>query len=124
MITQQNNIAKKYGLQNYFPILDELQYEQYLQLQQDIYHIMACKTLKLFKLTVAILSPDSEQIFLKVWKLFEYSHHWSKLSNSISHIESFIMSDCLRLGMVILFILYRLLDTNCFKPIELAKLQS
>ncbi|CAG8673906.1 17405_t:CDS:2, partial [Racocetra fulgida] len=86
-ITQQNDIFKRYGLQKCFPILDELQREQHLQSPQDIYHIMAGKTLKLLKLTVAILSLVGEQRFLRVWRSFEYPQQWSKLPNPISHIE-------------------------------------
>ncbi|CAG8840214.1 14541_t:CDS:1, partial [Racocetra persica] len=89
----------------------------------DIYHIMAGKTLKLLKLTVAMLSLVGEQRFLRVWKSFEYPHQWSKLPNPISHVESFMMSDCIRLGMVMLFILNRSLDANSFKPTKLVKLQ-
>ena len=60
---------------------------------------------------------------MKVWKSFEYSCQWSKLPNPISHIESFMMSDCLRLGMVMPFILNRSLTINCLKLQELAKIQ-
>jgi len=122
-LTQQNNIAKEYGLQTTLPILDFLQRERHLQSPQDIYHIMAGKTLKLLKLTIAILSSDGEQNFINIWKLFEYPCQWSKLPNPISHIESFMMSDCLRLGMVMPFILNRFLTINCIKSQELAKLQ-
>ena len=79
--------------------------------------------LKLLKLTIAILSPEGERNFISVWKLFEYPHQWSKLPNPISHIESFMMSDCLRLGMVMPFILNRFLTINCLKSQELAKIQ-
>ncbi|PKC61845.1 hypothetical protein RhiirA1_465952 [Rhizophagus irregularis] len=78
---------------------------------------------KFLKLTIAMLSPDGEERFLKFWKSFEYPHQWSKLPNPISHIESFMMSDCLQLVMVMPFILNRSLTTNCFKSLELAKLQ-
>ena len=64
-----------------------------------------------------------EQKFIKEWKSFEYPRQWSKLPNPISHIESFMMSDCLRLGMVMPFILNRSLITSCLKPQELANLQ-
>src|SRR5436190_18692532 len=79
--------------------------------------------LRLLKLTTAILSPEGERNFIRVWKSFEYPHQWSKLPNPISHIESFMMSDCLRLGMVIPFILNRFLTISCLKPQELAKIQ-
>ncbi|CAG8828485.1 19574_t:CDS:2, partial [Cetraspora pellucida] len=87
---------------------------------QDIYHIMAGKTLKLLKLTVAMLSLVSKQRFFRVWKSFKYPHQWSKLSNPISYVESFMMSDCIQLGMIMPFILNRSLDANSFKPTELS----
>ncbi|KAF0479487.1 HCP-like protein [Gigaspora margarita] len=84
---------------------------------------MAGKISKLLKLTIAMLSPDSEQRFLGVWKSFKYPYQWSKLPNPISHNESFIISDCLRLGMVMPFILHRSLTTNCFRPLVFTNLQ-
>ncbi|RGB27248.1 hypothetical protein C1646_769348 [Rhizophagus diaphanus] len=45
-IKQQNDIAKEYGLRTRLPILDQLQRERHLQSPQDIYHIIAGKTLK------------------------------------------------------------------------------
>ena len=40
-LTQQNEIAKEYGLQTKLPIFDQLQCERHLQSPQDIYHLMA-----------------------------------------------------------------------------------
>ncbi|RGB24894.1 hypothetical protein C1646_772464 [Rhizophagus diaphanus] len=79
--------------------------------------------LMLLKLTISILSPEGETNFISMWKSFKHPRQWSKLLNPISHIESYMMSDCLRLGMVIPFILNRSLTVNCLKPQELARLQ-
>ena len=122
-LKEQNNLAKEYGLHTILPILDQLQRERHLQSPQDIYHLIAGKTLKLLKLTITMLSSEDEQNFIKKWKSVEYSHQWSKLPNPISHLESFMMSDRLRLGMVMPFILNRSLTINCLKPQEIAKLQ-
>jgi hypothetical protein len=122
-LKQRGDIARKYGLHTSLPILDLLQRERHLQSPQDIYHIIAGKILKLFKLTIAILSSDGEQKFIKIWKSFEYPHQWSMLPNPISHIDSFMMSDALRLGMVIPFILSRSLTITSLKPQELSKIQ-
>ncbi|PKB95722.1 hypothetical protein RhiirA5_473917 [Rhizophagus irregularis] len=70
-----------------------------------------------------MLSPEGERNFISVWKSFEYPRQWSKLPNPISHIETFMMSDRLRLGMVKPFILNRSLTINCLKPQEIEKLQ-
>ena len=77
-IMQRNDIAKEYGLRNSLSTLDQLQRERHLQSPQDIFHIMAGKTLKFLKLTIAMLSPEGEQKFLEAWRSFEYSHQWSK----------------------------------------------
>ncbi|PKC56328.1 hypothetical protein RhiirA1_402217 [Rhizophagus irregularis] len=122
-LENQNNIAKEYGLRTSLPILDQLQRERHLQSPQDIYHIIAGKTLKLLKLTTAMLSLEGEQIFIEEWKSFEYPKQWSKLPNPISHLESFMMSDRVRLGMVMPFILNRSLTTNSLKQQEMDKLQ-
>jgi hypothetical protein len=110
-------------LRNNYPILDQLQWERHLQSPQDIYHLIAGKTLKLLKWTISKLSPEGEQEFIREWKSFEYPRQWSKLPNPISHLESFMMSDRLRLGMVMPFILNRSLVSNCLKPQEMEKLQ-
>ena len=112
-LKEQNNLAKEYGLHTILPILDQLQRERHLQSPQD----------KLLKLTITMLSSEGEQNFIKKWKSFEYPRQWSKLPNPISHLESFMMSDRLRLGMVMPFILNRSLTINCLKPQEIAKLQ-
>lgn len=70
-----------------------------------------------------MLSPEGEQNFIREWKSFEYPRQWSKLPNPISHLESFMMSDRLRLGMVMPFILNRFLASNCLKSQEMEKLQ-
>ncbi|PKC02865.1 hypothetical protein RhiirA5_424612 [Rhizophagus irregularis] len=122
-LEERNNIAKEYGLQTSLPIFDQLQWERHLQSPQDIYHIIAGKTLKLLKLTITMLSPEGERNFIREWKSFEYPKQWSKLPNPISHLESFMMSDRIRLGMVMPFILNRSLTINCLKQQEMDKLQ-
>ncbi|UZO02580.1 uncharacterized protein OCT59_021059 [Rhizophagus irregularis] len=122
-LENRNNIAKEYGLRTSLPILDQLQRERHLQSPQDIYHIIAGKTLKLLKLTTAMLSLEGELIFIEEWKSFEYPKQWSKLLNPISHLESFMMSDRVRLEMVMPFILNRSLTINSLKQQEMDKLQ-
>jgi hypothetical protein len=57
------------------------------------------------------------------WKSFEYPRTWQKLPNPISHIDSFMMSDCLRLAMMIPFILNRFLKPSHFRKPELNAFQ-
>lgn len=120
---ERSDLAKEYGLHTILPILDQLQRERHLQSPQDIYHLIAGKTSKLLKLTISMLSPEGERRFIREWKSFKYPRQWSKLPNPISHLESFMMSDHLRLGMVMPFILNRFLVSNCLKPQEMEKLQ-
>ena len=70
-----------------------------------------------------MLSSDGNQHFISIWKSFKYPRQWSKLPNPVSHIESFMMSDCFRLGMVMPFILSRFLTINSLKSQELTRLQ-
>ncbi|POG66598.1 hypothetical protein GLOIN_2v1780345 [Rhizophagus irregularis DAOM 181602=DAOM 197198] len=120
---ERSDLAKEYGLHTILPILDQLQREHHLQSPQDIYHLIAGKTSKLLKLMISILSPEGERRFIREWKSFKYPRQWLKLPNPISHLESFMMSDHLRLGMVMPFILNRFLVSNCLKPQEMEKLQ-
>ena len=46
-LKQRSDISKEYGLRTTLPILDRLQRECHLQSPQDIYHLIAGKTLKL-----------------------------------------------------------------------------
>ena len=64
ILMQWNDIAKKYSLQNSLPILDQLQWKWHLQSPQDIYHLIAGKMAKLFKLTIVMLSSEGNKIFI------------------------------------------------------------
>jgi methyltransferase-like protein len=75
------------------------------------------------RLTVGLLSLEGQKTFIKTWKNFEYPTQWGKLPNPISHCESFMMSDNLRLSMVMPFILNRFLRTSHLKHNELIKIQ-
>ena len=95
----------KYGLHNKVLILSQLMWDQHLQTPQDIYHATAGKIMRLLKLTVNLFSLEGQRAFIKTWKDFEHPIQWSRLPNPISHHESFMMSDYLRLSMVMPFIL-------------------
>ena len=60
---------------------------------------------------------------ITVWKCFEYPRTWRKLPNPISHIDSFMMSDCLQLAMMFPFILNRFLKYSHFKKNEITLFQ-
>jgi len=113
----------KYGLHSKVSILKQLTWDRHLQTPQDIYHATAGKIMRLLKLTVNLFSPKGQNEFIKTWKDFEHPTPWSRLPNPISHCESFMMSDCLRLSMIMPFILNRFLKTFHIKDNELAKIQ-
>ncbi|EXX58900.1 hypothetical protein GLOIN_2v1790940 [Rhizophagus irregularis DAOM 181602=DAOM 197198] len=122
-ITERKAIASEFGLQLYPPLLDQLKRERHLQSPQDVYHLTAGKAPRLFKITIEALSPKGKSEFIRNWKYFEYPKTWRKLPNPISHIDSFMMSDCLELTMMIPFILNRFLRNTHFKNSELALFQ-
>ncbi|RGB33909.1 hypothetical protein C1646_668970 [Rhizophagus diaphanus] len=123
-ITRRNEIAAEYGLWICSPILDNLKRERHLQSPHDVYHAIARKVLRFLRITIDALSPEGKLAFILAWKTFEYPRSWQKLSNPISHIESFMMSDSLRLAMVIPFILNRILKPQNFKQSEIDKFRS
>ena len=114
-ILNKNNISvkkwygTKYGLRSKCSILDKLKRKRYLQTPQDIYHATAEKIGRLLKLTCELLSQEGERDFITNWKNFEKPKNWSRLPNPISHHDSFMMSDYLRLAMIMPFILQRFL---------------
>ena len=117
--TRRKELATEYGLQLQPSILDQLKRDRHLQSPQDVYHLTAGKVLRLLKITIEALSPEGKSKFIIVWKSFEYPKAWKKLPNPISHIDSFMMSDCLQLTMMFPFILNRFLKNTHFKVLEL-----
>ncbi|CAG8738230.1 27190_t:CDS:2, partial [Racocetra persica] len=122
-ITRCKEIAAEYGLRIKSLILDELKREKYLQSPHDIYHVIASKVLRFLKITINTLSSEEKLAFIVVWKSFDYPKNWQKLPNPISHIDSFMMSDCLQLAMIVPFIFNRLLKPQHFKKTDLTLFQ-
>uniref|UniRef100_U9SVH3 Uncharacterized protein n=1 Tax=Rhizophagus irregularis (strain DAOM 181602 / DAOM 197198 / MUCL 43194) TaxID=747089 RepID=U9SVH3_RHIID len=122
-ITERKAIAAEYGLRLNPSILDQLKRERHLQSPQDAYHLTAGKVLRFLKITIEALSSEGKSKFITVWKSFEYPKTWRKLPNPISHIDSFMMSDCLQLTMMFPFILNRFLKNTHFKNLELELFQ-
>ncbi|CAB4441015.1 unnamed protein product [Rhizophagus irregularis] len=89
----------------------------------DIYHVTAGKVLRFLKITIDALLPEGKTKFTLYWKSFEYPRIWQKLPNPISHIDSFMMSDCLHLAMMLPFILNKFLKYKHFKQSEIEKFQ-
>ena len=90
---------------------------------QDIYHSIAKKIGHLLKLTCKLFSREGEDDFIKIWKNFEIPKKWSHLPNPISHHKSFMMSDLLRLAMIMPFLLNQFLKESSLKHNEAVTIQ-
>ncbi|GES86131.1 hypothetical protein GLOIN_2v1790377 [Rhizophagus clarus] len=116
--TRQRRLCTEFGLKTRPSILDRLLRERHLQTPQDVYHATAGKIGQLLKLTCELFSQKGEDEFIKAWKNFEKPKKWSRLPNPISHNASFMMSDYLRLAMIMPFILNSFLETSSLKENE------
>src|SRR6266511_2025511 len=123
-ISIKKQLSTKYGLRLKCSILDKLQRERHLQTPQDIYHATAGKIGRLLKLTCELFSQEGEKDFLYHWKTFEKSKNWSRLPNSISNCDSFMMSDLLRLAMIMPFILQNFLKVTSLKNSEFVAIKT
>lgn len=116
--SRQKQLGTEFGLRPEPSILDRLQRERHLQTPQDIYHATAGKIGRLLKLTCELFSQEGKDEFIKVWKSFEKPKKWSRLPNPISHHSSFMMSDYLRLAMIMPFMLNSFLKISSLKENE------
>ncbi|UZO28136.1 uncharacterized protein OCT59_021679 [Rhizophagus irregularis] len=90
---------------------------------QDVYHATAGKIGRLLKLTCELFSREGEDNFIEIWKNFEIPKRWSRLPNPITHYNSFMMSDLLRLAMIMPFLLNQFLKESSIKRNETAVIQ-
>ncbi|UZO06440.1 uncharacterized protein OCT59_026762 [Rhizophagus irregularis] len=120
-ITDQ--LCTEYGLRSLPSILDKLKRERHLQTPQDVYHATAGKIGRLLKLTCELFSREGEDNFIEIWKNFEIPKRWSRLPNPITHYNSFMMSDLLRLAMIMPFLLNQFLKESSIKRNETAMIQ-
>lgn len=121
--SKRAELCTEYGLRPLPSILDKLKREKHLQTPQDIYHATAGKIGRLLKLTCELFSREGEDDFIKIWKNFETPKKWSHLPNPISHYNSFMMSDLLRIAMIMPFLLNQFLKESSLKHNEAAAIQ-
>ena len=114
-VSAKKLLCTEYGLRLQPSILDKLKRERHLQTPQDVYHATAGKIGRLLMLTCGSFSREGESDFIKTWKDFEIPKKWSRLPNPISHNASFMMSDYLRLAMIMPYILHRFLKVSSLK---------
>jgi len=122
-ISAKKQLSTKYGLRLQCSILDKLKRERHLQSPQDAYHAIAGKIGRLLKLTCKLFSQEGENDFIKIWKTFEKPKNWVRLPNPISHYASFMMSDYLRLAMIMPFLLQNFLKDSSLKNNDVAIIQ-
>ncbi|GES88706.1 hypothetical protein GLOIN_2v1790940 [Rhizophagus clarus] len=116
--TRQRRLYTKFGLRTRLSILDRLLRERHLQTPQDICNEQNL-LIKLFDFhRCELFSQKGEDEFIKAWKNFEKPKKWSRLPNPISHNASFMISDYLRLAMIMPFILNSFLETSSLKENE------
>ena len=116
-------LCTEYGLRPLPSVLDKLKREKHLQTPQDIYHATAGKIGRLLKSTCELFSQEGEDNFIKIWKNFKIPKKWSHLPNPISHSNSFMMSDLLRLAMIMPFLLNQFLKESSLKHNEAVAIQ-
>jgi hypothetical protein len=100
IMSRRDQLCTEYGLRSLPSILDKLKRERHLQTPQDVYHATAGKIGRLLKLTCELFSREGEDNFIEIWRNFEIPKRWSRLPNPITHYNSFMMSDLLRLAMI------------------------
>jgi len=123
-MSTKKQLSTKYGLRLKCSILDKLKRERHLQTPQDIYHATAGKIGRLLKLTCNLFSLEGEKDFIHNWKTFKTPKNWSRLPNPISHHDSFMMSDLLRLAMIMPFILQKFLKITSLKRDEVTTIKT
>jgi hypothetical protein len=95
--------------------LDPYLHDRHLHIPQDPYHAVAGKVARLLDCTCLILTSQGESHVIQYWKTFEIPRKWSRLPNPIKHRHSFMMSDVLRLLMILPFIFKRCLHSGDIK---------
>ncbi|UZO06434.1 uncharacterized protein OCT59_026756 [Rhizophagus irregularis] len=65
--------------------------------------------------TFSILTTKGEELFLTIWKCFEFPSTWSRQQSPITHLNSYFFSDYLRLTMIMPFLINRAINVNLLK---------
>ncbi|CAB5384706.1 unnamed protein product [Rhizophagus irregularis] len=114
--TTKKNIAQEHGLCLNPNILDDLARDRHLQTPQDPFHCLAGLARRLldhlFNHELEISGLDALH---STWLIFEMPRNWKRIQSPITHLDSYWMSDSLRLVMIMPFILSRCLNTTQLK---------
>ncbi|PKC65188.1 hypothetical protein RhiirA1_515098 [Rhizophagus irregularis] len=114
--TTKKNIAQEYGLCLNPNILDDLARDHHLQTPQDPFHCLAGLACRLLDhLFNHELERSGLDALHSTWLIFEMPRNWKRIQSPITHLDSYWMSDSLRLVMIMPFILSRCLNTTQLK---------
>ncbi|CAB5396177.1 unnamed protein product [Rhizophagus irregularis] len=114
--TTKKNIAREHGLCLNPNILDDLARDHHLQTPQDPFHCLAGLACRLLDhLFNHELERSGLDALHSTWLIFEMPRNWKRIQSSITHLDSYWMSDSLRLVMIMPFILSRCLNTTQLK---------
>ncbi|CAB5216800.1 unnamed protein product [Rhizophagus irregularis] len=114
--TTKKNIAREHGLCLNPNILDDLARDRHLQMPQDSFHCLAGLARRLLDhLFNHELERSGLDALHSTWLIFEMPRNWKRIQSPITHLDSYWMSDSLRLVMIMLFILSRCLNTTQLK---------
>src|SRR6266487_936313 len=105
----RSRLATEYGLRLHQSPFDAILHDRHINTPHDPYHAIGGKILKLLDVTMNLLSASGEDVWNMHWKAIEKPIHWWRLPNPLTHRQSFLFSDGLRLMMLIPFILCRFL---------------
>ncbi|CAB4475677.1 unnamed protein product [Rhizophagus irregularis] len=114
--TTKKNIAQEHGLCLNPNILDDLARDRHLQTPQDPFHCLAGLARRLLDhLFNHELERSGLDALHSTWLIFEMPRNWKRIQSPITHLDSYWMSDSLRLVMIMPFILSRCLNTTQLK---------
>lgn len=115
-ITTKKHIAQEHGVCLVPNILDDLFRNRHLQTPQDPFHCLAGLARRLFDhLFKYELEKSGLDALHNTWRNFEIPRNWKRIQSPITHLDSYWMSDSLRLIMLMPFILSRCLNSTHLK---------
>ncbi|CAB4395578.1 unnamed protein product [Rhizophagus irregularis] len=108
-------LSQQYGIRNKPSIFDNVTRDRHLQCPHDVFHCMGGLASNMLQETFSILTTKGEELFLTIWKCFEFPSTWSRQQSPITHLNSYFFSDYLRLTMIMPFLINHAINVNLLK---------
>ncbi|PKC53644.1 hypothetical protein RhiirA1_478874 [Rhizophagus irregularis] len=108
-------LSQQYGIRNKPSIFDNVTCDRHLQCPHDVFHCMGGLASNILQETFSILTTKGEELFLTIWKCFEFPSTWSRQQSPITHLNSYFFSDYLHLTMIMPFLINRAINVNLLK---------